>query len=333
MFYLAKFENLPDGKTFLFHFPLKLIRTIKERDRDDSKLPRTQCLQVPGFRSAYQKNRWKTIFSEASRFRLYTQIANTQVSCESISEHSWAPKTCIVNYLPSDSIDAENYGVVLRKSVRCQIKKKDEGFWRYYRFKPCFTFTVNLQLNLLNSRLGINAGKSNSVPSGTGIPRTGIPHQLPFVFWSVKTGYERSKVLMSAILETRWFIILVRIGSRKMSDRKAELERKRKRLEEIKKAREEKKKVRNAEGETISLIQYFTSWMWTANWFWRLGRNHSGFRDWLHVCDKCYAWETYLVTWNRYVRDFFNVEIRKTSVACICRLDGPVASLTLSRYM
>lgn len=44
-----------------------------------------------------------------------------------------------------------------------------------------------------------------------------------------------------------------------MSDRKAELERKRKRLEEIKKAREEKKKVRNAEGETISLIQYFTS--------------------------------------------------------------------------
>lgn len=175
--------------------------------------------------------------------------------------------------------------------------------------------------------------KSKSVPSGTGIPRTGIPHQLPFVFWSVKTGYERSKVLMSAILETRWVIILVRIGSRKMSDRKAELERKRKRLEEIKKAREEKKKVRNAEGETISLIQYFTSWMWTANWFWRLGRNHSGFRDWLHVCDKCYAWETYLVTWNRYVRDFFNVEIRKTSVACICRLDGPVASLTLSRYM
>ena len=44
-----------------------------------------------------------------------------------------------------------------------------------------------------------------------------------------------------------------------MSDRKAELERKRKRLEEIKKAREEKKKVRNVEGETISLIQYLTS--------------------------------------------------------------------------
>ena len=37
---------------------------------------------------------------------------------------------------------------------------------------------------------------------------------------------------------------VVRTDSRKMSDRKAELERKRKRLEEIKKAREEKKKVR-----------------------------------------------------------------------------------------
>ena len=44
-----------------------------------------------------------------------------------------------------------------------------------------------------------------------------------------------------------------------MSDRKAELERKRKRLEEIKKAREEKKKVRNVMVETISLIQYLTS--------------------------------------------------------------------------
>lgn len=39
-----------------------------------------------------------------------------------------------------------------------------------------------------------------------------------------------------------------------MSDRKAELERKRKRLEEIKKAREEKKKVRIVEGEIIRLI-------------------------------------------------------------------------------
>ena len=46
-----------------------------------------------------------------------------------------------------------------------------------------------------------------------------------------------------------------------MSDRKAELERKRKRLEEIKKAREEKKKVRNVMVETISLIQYLTSWI------------------------------------------------------------------------
>lgn len=52
----------------------------------------------------------------------------TQVSCESINEHSWAPKPCMVNYLPCDSIDAENCGVVLRKSMGCQIKKKDEGF-------------------------------------------------------------------------------------------------------------------------------------------------------------------------------------------------------------
>lgn len=44
-----------------------------------------------------------------------------------------------------------------------------------------------------------------------------------------------------------------------MSDRKAELERKRKRLEEIKKAREEKKKVRNLEDEMSGLTQYLTS--------------------------------------------------------------------------
>ena len=39
----------------------------------------------------------------------------------------------------------------------------------------------------------------------------------------------------------------VRSGLENMSDRKAELERKRKRLEEIKRAREEKKKVRMLE--------------------------------------------------------------------------------------
>jgi len=39
-----------------------------------------------------------------------------------------------------------------------------------------------------------------------------------------------------------------------MSDRKAELERKRKRLEEIKKAREEKKKVRNGEDNFLNSI-------------------------------------------------------------------------------
>lgn len=44
-----------------------------------------------------------------------------------------------------------------------------------------------------------------------------------------------------------------------MSDRKAELERKRKRLEEIKKAREEKKKVRKLDNNLLHSIFDFLS--------------------------------------------------------------------------
>lgn len=58
-----------------------------------------------------------------------------------------------------------------------------------------------------------------------------------------------------------------------MSDRKAELERKRKRLEEIKKAREEKKKVRNLEDEISGLYSILNF----------KGRQLSDFEDWIET--------------------------------------------------
>ena len=119
-----------------------------------------------------------------------------------------------------------------------------------------------------------------------------------------------------------------------MSDRKAELERKRKRLEEIKKAREEKKKVRNVMVGTISLIQYLTSWI--------RGGQLTDFNNWIETVlvfvSGCMSaigamLEKLILSLGMDIWGIFYVKIRKISVTCKYRLDGPVASLTLSRYM